>query len=131
MSCYLEFPICYGTLLLSIVFAIVGIITSLGLFQFIFINALVGLTSIVAMEYLGSDFHLGIVGYKVGWNLNAVLNFDTRGSNGLKGEKVASDSTKNEFQKEQVFEYTVCVVRQEKTITSPAEHLHCTVENRT
>ena len=63
--------------------SVVCVITSLGLFQLILIDALVSLSSIVPMENLGSDFHLGIIRNKFRWNLDSVLNLDASGSNCL------------------------------------------------
>lgn len=39
---------------------VILVVPSLGLFQFLFINAFVGFTGIVSMKDLGRDFHLCI-----------------------------------------------------------------------
>ena len=67
----------------SLLFALVFIVTSFGIFQLFGIDILVGFPRIVTMEYLSSDFDLGVGRHQLGWDFNAVYNLNASGRNGL------------------------------------------------
>lgn len=72
---------------LLLLFAVVFVITSLGLFQLILVNALICLAGIVPVVHLGRDFDLGIIWNEFGRNLDSVFNLDSSGSDGLRQKK--------------------------------------------